>query len=166
MKSETVTITFQKGGAGKQNSVVIESAKQKLVFKAWEHGIIPHEMVHYGVESVFTELEGFIRLIGKGLTQEEIEGRKGGLSAAYIENLVGAFQYEMWGLVPAGNESLIQSFRDFTKDCSAKFSREEFFEFTPEIEKIEAARDLLSGLTDQWGILPTDGRMSFSLELS
>lgn len=163
--SDEVRLTFHKGGEKKQNSVVIESDKQKLVFKAWEQGIIPHEMVHYAVESVFDELKGFISLIGEGRKQAEIEGRDAGLPAAYIECLVGAFQYELWGLVPKDNEMLKQNFKDFTVEGKNQFSAEEFFEFIPDVEKIETCRQMLQDLTDDWGVLPEGNQLNYTLSL-
>lgn len=162
---EEVRLTFHKGGAKKNNSVVIESDKQKLVFKAWEHNIIPHEMVHFAVETVFDELKGFIKLIGEGYKEDEIEGRKAGLPAAYIECLVGAFQYELWGLVPRDNEMLVQNFKDFTVESKNMFPAEEYFEFAPNVEMIETCRKILQNLTDDWGVLPEGEELNYTLSL-
>ena len=163
--AETVSISFHKGGSKKDNTVVIESAKQKLVFKAWQHGIIPHEMVHYAVESVFDELKGFLTLIGEGHKQDEIEGRKAGGPAAYVECLVGAFQYELWGLCPATNEQFVSNFKDFTRKNEGDFAPEQFFDFAPEDERIERCRKLLSDLTDAWGLLPESQQIKYELPL-
>lgn len=163
--SEVVHLTFHKGGERKNNSVVIESEKQKLVFKAWEQGILPHEMVHYAVETVFNELKGFITLIGEGFKQEEIEGRVARLPAEYIECLVGAFQYELWGLVPKDNEMFLQNFKDFTVSFKNAYSPEEYFELVPAIEKIETCRQMLQNLKDAWGILPEGDEIKYELTL-
>src|SRR3982750_877842 len=140
---DQVSITFHKGGSKKNDMVVIESPKQKLIFKAWQHGIIPHEMGHYAVESVFGELKGFLTLIGEGYKQDEIEGRKAGVPAAYIECLVGAFQYELWGLSLATNEQFVSNFKDFTHKNEGDFSPEQFSDFTPDDTRIERCRKLL-----------------------
>ena len=163
---EKVSITFHKGGSKKNDTVVIESAKQKLVFKAWQHGIIPHEMVHYAVESVFGELKGFLSLIGEGRKQDEIEGRKAGVAAGYIECLVGAFQYELWGLSTATNEQFVSNFSDFTRKAEVDFPPGEFFDFTPDDQRIERCRTFLGELTDAWSLLPEGDRLEYSLPLS
>ncbi len=158
-----IKLTFHKGGGKKKNSVVIESDRQKLVFKAWEHKIIPHEMVHYAVESVFGELKGFIKLIGEGATEEEIEGRKAGLSASYIEYLVGAFQYELWGMSSSDDQIFLQNFQNFKDEGKKIFSADEYFEFVPDLKRIETCRRLLQNLTDEWNILPPGEELKYTL---
>ena len=164
--TEQVSITFHKGGEKKNDTVVIESAKQKLVFKAWQHGIIPHEMVHYAVELIFGELKGFLTLIGEGKKHDEIEDREAGVPAAYIECLVGAFQYEMWGLSAATNEQFVSNFKHFTHKNEGDFAPEQFFEFTPDNVRIERCRKLLSDLADMWGMLPDGRRVEYKLPLA
>ena len=163
--SEEIRLTFHRGGVKKGNSVVIESDRQKLVFKAWEHNIIPHEMVHYAVESIFDELKGFITLIGEGHKQDKIEGRDAGLPAAYIECLVGAFQYELWGLVPRDNEMFRQNFEDFTVESKNMFPADEYFEFVPDDERINICRNFLQDLTDDWGLLQEGNELKYKLKL-
>ena len=116
-----VSILFYKGNAGKQDTVVIESAKQKHVFKAWRQGIIPHEMVHYAVEKVFDELRGFIRFIGDGMKDAEIL-EKGGVEALYSEALVNTFQQELFGVLPPENEVFLNYFNEISPR-ETKFSK-------------------------------------------
>lgn len=165
MESEEVRLTFRKGAHGKKNSVVIESGRGKLVIKTWEHGIIPHELVHYAVESVFGELRGFLRLIGEGRDIAEIEGRKGGLPAAYIECLVGAFQYELWGSAAADDETFLRNFRDFTARHTEMFPVAEFFEFVPDAGRIGTCRQMLRDLTREWESLSADAALGRTMNI-
>jgi hypothetical protein len=164
MTAETVSITFHKGGARKQDTVVIESARQKHILRAWRQGIIPHEMVHYAVEKVFDELRGFIRFIGDGVKDAEVL-EKGGVEALYSEALVNVFQQELFGVLPPGDEAFLEFFNEISRR-ETKFSKgEDFFEYAPSPVKIEATRALLRELTASWNNLPAGEEIKFSLSL-
>lgn len=159
-----VSITFHKGGAKKQDTVVIESARQKHVFKAWRQGIIPHEMVHYAVEKIFGELRGFIRFIGDGMRDADIL-EKGGVQALYSEALVNAFQQELFGILPPENDAFIEYFNEISRR-ETKFSKaQDFFAYAPDKAKIEATRALLRELTRSWNNTPEGEQIKFSLSL-
>lgn len=161
---EQVSIIFHKGGAGKQDTVVIESARQKHVFKAWRQGIIPHEMVHYAVEKIFDELRGFIRFIGDGVKNADVL-EKGGVPALYSEALVNVFQQELFGVLPAENNAFLEYFNQISRR-ETKFSKaQDFFEYAPDTAKIEATRRLLRELTESWNNLPEGEQLKFSLSL-
>lgn len=164
MTAETVSIIFQNGGTKKQDTVVIESARQKHIFKAWRQVIIPHEMVHYAVEKIFDELRGFIRLVGDGVKDSDVL-EKGGVPALYSEALVNTFQQELFGILPDDDESFLNYFGEIASR-ETKFSKgEDFFEYIPSKDKIKAARKLLQELTNQWKNLPEGEEIKFSLSL-
>jgi hypothetical protein len=162
--SAEVSITFHKGSAKKQDTVVIESARQKHILKAWRQGIIPHEMVHYAVEKVFDELRGFIRFIGDGARDADVM-EKGGVPALYSEALVNVFQQELFGVLPPDNASFLEYFNEISRR-ETKFSKaQDFFEYAPPAVKIDAARELLRELTESWNNLPEGEEIKFSLSL-
>jgi hypothetical protein len=164
MTAEAVSITFHKGGAKKQDTVVIESARQKHVFRAWRQGIIPHEMVHYAVEKVFDELRGFVRFIGDGVKDADVL-EKGGVEALYSEALTNAFQQELFGILPPDDETFLEFFDEIARR-ETKFSKgADFFEYAPPRVKIEATRKLLHELTENWNNLPEGEEIKFSLSL-
>lgn len=164
MTGAEVSITFHKGGAKKQDTVVIESARQKHIFKAWRQGIIPHEMVHYAVEKVFDDLRGFIRFIGDGVRDADVL-EKGGVPALYSEALVNVFQQELFGVLPQDSEAFLEYFNQISRR-ETKFSKApDFFEYAPDKAKIEAARELLRQLTISWNNLPEGVQMKFNLSL-
>lgn len=164
MAAAEVSITFHNGGAKKQDTVVIESARQKHVFKAWRQGIIPHEMVHYAVEKVFDEFRGFIRLTGDGVKDDEVM-EKGGVEALYSEALVNVFQQELFGVLPPDNEAFLEYFKQISRRETKFSKREDFFEYAPSKDKIEAARGLLRRLTESWRNLPEGEEIKFTLAL-
>ncbi|HLM02068.1 MAG TPA: hypothetical protein VK400_13520 [Pyrinomonadaceae bacterium] len=164
MAAEEVAITFHKGGAKKQDTVVIESARQKHILKAWRQGIIPHEMVHYAVEKVFDDLRGFIRFIGDGVKDADVL-EKGGVEALYSEALVNVFQQELFGVLPPGDATFLDYFNEISRR-ETKFSKApDFFEYAPDKAKIELARELLRELTERWNNLPEGEEIKFSLSL-
>ena len=164
MAAEEVSITFHKGGAKKQDTVVIESARQKHIVKAWRQGIIPHEMVHYAVEKVFDDLRGFIRFIGDGVKDADVL-EKGGVEALYSEALVNVFQQELFGVLPPDDATFLDYFNEISRR-ETKFSKApDFFEYAPDKAKIEQARGLLRELTISWHNLPEGERIKFSLSL-
>ena len=164
MTAEAVSITFHKGGAKKQDTVVIESARRKHVFRAWRQRIIPHEMVHYAVEKVFDELRGFIRFIGDGVRDADVL-EKGGVEALYSEALVNVFQQELFGVLPPENETFLEFFNEISRRETKFSKRGDFFAYAPEKAKIEAARNLLRELTESWNNLPAGEEIKFNLSL-
>jgi hypothetical protein len=159
-----VSITFHKAGNGEKDTVVIESARQKHVIKAWRQGIIPHEMVHYAVEKIFDELRGFIRFIGDGVPDEDVL-ENGGAGALYAEALVNTFQQELFGVLPPDNEAFLNYFNAIARRETRFTKAGDFFEYAPDVEKIESARRLLTELTAEWNALPAGGHLKFSLVL-
>jgi hypothetical protein len=164
MTADEVSITFHKGGAKEQDTVSIESARQKHVFKAWRQGIIPHEMTHYAVEKIFDELRAFIRLIGDGVKDADVM-KKGGVPALYAEALVNTFQQELFGVLPPDNETFLNYFAEISRR-ETKFSKgADFFEYAPYEGKIESTRELLRELTEKWNALPVGEEIKFTLSL-
>lgn len=160
----TVSITFHKGRAGEKDTVAIESARQKHVFKAWRQGIIPHEMVHYAVERIFDDLRGFIRLVGDGVRDADVL-EKGGVPALYSEALVNCFQQELFGVLPPEDEAFLNYFAEIARR-ETKFSKAaDFFDYEPSRSKIAAARKLLGELTDEWKNLPAGEAVKYNLSL-
>ena len=164
MTNEEASITFHKGGAKKQDTVVIESARQKHVFKAWRQAIIPHEMVHYAVEKVFEDLRGFIRFIGDGVPDADVL-EKGGVPALYSEALTNAFQQELFGAFPPDNRIFLDYFNQISRRETKFSKRADFFEYEPDKAKIEQARRLLRELSESWNNLPEGEQIKYTLSL-
>ncbi len=164
MTAETVSVIFHKGKNGEKDTVVIESAKQKHIIRAWRQGIIPHEMTHFAVEEIFDELRGFIRFIGDGVRDADVM-EKGGVEALYSEALVNTFQQELFGVLPPDNEAFLNYFNEIAQRETKFSKREDFFEYVPPKEKLEGTRRLLRELTDQWNNLPEGREIKFTLNL-
>ena len=117
-----------------------------------KQGIIPHDMVHYAVESTLAH-RGFLGLVAGG--EALAFTTAGGEAEESIERLVESFQAEMWGgRVPA--EDLLASYAvgcDARGHAAAPVTVED-------VEKIRASLDTLS---EQWTAVPINGSMTVEI---
>ena len=94
-------LTFTKRG-GKHDDLVVErDGHAAETVTCPKQGIIPHDMVHYAVESTLAH-RGFLSLVADG--QSANFAAVGGEGEEAVERLVETFQAEMWGgRVPAAD---------------------------------------------------------------
>lgn len=117
-----------------------------------KQGIIPHDMVHYAVESALAH-RGFLGMVADG------EGAsltaKGGDSEDAIERLVECFQAEMWGgRVPA--EDLVAAYEHA---CDARGHRA----VPVSTDDVASIRAKLDDLTARWKAVPVNGSLTLEL---
>jgi hypothetical protein len=136
-------LTFTKRD-GKYDDLLIErDGREPEKISNPKQRIIPHDMVHYGVESVLSH-RGFLSLVAEG--QGAAFATAGGAPEEAIERLVEAFQAEMWGgRVPA--EELLDAYR---LGCEARGHAA----VPVSAEDVEVVRLRLDSLTEQWSELP------------
>ena len=145
-------LTFTKRD-GKYDDLLIERdgrAPEKISNP--KQGIIPHDMVHYGVESVLSH-RGFLSLVAEG--ESAVFATVGGESEDAIERLVESFQAEMWGgRVPA--EELLATYH---VACEARGHAP-----VPVSEAdVDAVRARLDELSAQWSAVPVNGSLVLKL---
>ena len=132
-------LIFVKRSGKFDDLTIVREAGEPETISCPKQGIIPHDMVHYAVESVLAH-RGFLSLVKDGKTAEF--GTEGGDSEEAIERLVEAFQAEMWGVrVPAAD--LIATYEHACEargHTVAAISQED----------VDAIRDRLDELSDQW----------------
>ena len=133
-------LTFTKR-QGKYDDLLIEprvGASQTI--RCPKQGIIPHDMVHYAVESSLAH-RGFLALVADG--NPASFATAGGDAEEFIERLVECFQAEMWGgRVPA--EDLLAT---YVLACDAHGHSAELVS----IADVERIRERLDDLTARWG---------------
>jgi hypothetical protein len=136
-------LTFTKRD-GKYDDLLIErDGREPEKISNPKQRIIPHDMVHYGVESVLSH-RGFLSLVAEG--QRAAFAKAGGAPEEAIERLVEAFQAEMWGeRVPA--DELLDAYR---LGCEARGHAS----VPVSAEDVEEVRQRLDSLTEQWSALP------------
>jgi hypothetical protein len=142
-------LTFTKRG-GKHDDLVIERPGQapETIFCP-KQGIIPHDMVHYAIESSLAH-RGFLSLVADG--QAADFATAGGAAEEAIERLVETFQAEMWGgRVPAAD--LLATYEhacDARGHMAAPVS----------VADVEAIRARLDELTAEWSAVPINASLT------
>ncbi len=145
-------LTFTKRD-GKYDDLLIERAGgAPETIRCPKQGIIPHDMVHYAVESVLAH-RGFLGLVADG---EAADFRTaGGDPEESVERLVECFQAEMWGeRVPA--EELLETYAvagEARGHALAPVS-------TDDVVTIRARLDELSR---QWAAVPVNGSLTLEM---
>ena len=142
-------LTFTKR-AGKYDDLVIERRDRPSdTIQCPKQGIIPHDMVHYAVESVLAH-RGFLGLVAGG--EAAAFETQGGDSEEAVERLVEAFQAEMWGgQVPA--DELLATYQIA---CEARGHPAA----PVSTSDVDGVRAKLEELTEQWSAVPLNGSMT------
>jgi hypothetical protein len=138
-------LIFTKRG-GKYDDLVVERPdKAAETIQCPKQGIIPHDMVHYAVESQLAH-SGFLSLVAGG--EAAAFTTAGGESEEAVERLVETFQAELWGgRVPA--EDLLAT---YALACEARGHG-----VAPVTAgDVESIRSKLDELTAQWAGVPVN----------
>jgi hypothetical protein len=145
-------LTFTKRDAKRDDLVIEREGFEPEKISNPKQRIIPHDMVHYGVESVLSH-RGFLSLVAEG--QGAGFATAGGESEDAVERLVEAFQAEMWGgRVPAAE--LLDTYR---LGCEARGHGA----VPVSAEDVEAVRIRLDDLTAEWSAVPVGGSMTLEM---
>jgi hypothetical protein len=139
-------------GAGKMDALVIE---REGGADGWiecpKQGIIPHDMVHYAVESVVGH--GFLGLVADGAPAAFTTS--GGAEEEAVERLVECFQAEMWGgRVPAG-----ELLAAYEHACAARGHAA----MAVSEAEVGAIRAKLDALGAEWAAVPVHGKLVLEL---
>jgi hypothetical protein len=134
---------------GKHDELRIEhDARPAETIRCPKQGIIPHDMVHYAVESVLAH-RGFLGLVADGAAAAFTT--TGGDGEEAVERLVEAFQAEMWG----GRVSADDLIATYVHACGARGHPA----LPVAAADVEAIRARLDGLTAQWAAVPVHGAL-------
>lgn len=117
-----------------------------------KQGIIPHDMVHYAVESVLAA-RGFLSLVSEG--QHATYGTIGAGEEEALERLVETFQAEMWG----GRVSAADLIATYEHACASRGHGV----VAISVRDIEAVRARLDALAREWADIPINGALALSL---
>ena len=132
-------LIFVKRNGKFDDLTIVRDAGGRETISCPKQGIIPHDMVHYAVESVLAH-RGFLSLVKDGKAAEF--GTEGGDSEEAIERLVEVFQAELWGgRVPAAD--LVATYEHA---CEARGHSVAAISHAD----VEAIRNRLNELSRQW----------------
>ena len=148
----TMRLTFTKRD-GKYDDLAVEREGRAVeTIRCPKQGIIPHDMVHYAVESVLAH-RGFLGLVAGG--ESAAYTTLGGESEEAVERLVEVFQAEMWGgQVPAAD--LLATYEHA---CGARGHAS----VPVSAEDVEAVRARLEDLSERWSQVPVGGGLIVEL---
>lgn len=142
-------LRFVKRSGKYDELTIVRSDGTAEVIACPKQGIIPHDMVHYAVESVLAH-RGFLSLVEEGQVAAFTTG--GEDSDEAVERLVETFQAEMWG----GRVSASDLLSTYEHACESRGHR--IAAVSP--DDVKAIRDRLDELTLQWGVLPQNGALT------
>lgn len=118
-----------------------------------KQGIIPHDMVHYAVESQL-EARGFLGRVKAG---EEADFRMGAHPESdAVERLVEVFQGDGWS---GGHSSPDDMIALYAVTCEAR----QCPMLAIDAALMEAVRARIAELTEQWNAVPVGGTLSLTL---
>ena len=146
-------LTFTKG-TGKYDNLHIERSGLPLeMIQCPKQGIIPHDMIHYAVESVVPH-RGFLSLLREG--QPASFSTQGDEVADAIERLVETFQAEMW----SGRVSASDAIAMYEHGCAASGHA------AAPVSKqdIEAIRVWIDELSAAWSNVPEKGKLTVGFD--
>ena len=145
-------LTFTKRD-GKYDDLLVERpGAAAATMKCPKQGIIPHDMVHFAVESILTH-SGFLSMVAEG--QPASFTTVGGDPEEAVERLVENFQAEMWG----GRVSAEDLLESYAQSCDARGHPPVPVSVT-DVEKIRARLD---ELTAEWSAVPFNGSLTVEL---
>jgi hypothetical protein len=145
-------LTFTKRD-GKYDDLLIERPGGPAeMIQCPKQGIIPHDMVHYAVESTLAH-RGFLGLVAGG--EAASFATAGGDAEESVERLVESFQAEMWGgRVPA--EELLATYE---LACEARGHPAA----PVSVGDVESVRAVLDDLTEKWAAVPLNASLTVEL---
>lgn len=142
-------MTFTKRG-GKYDDLTIERpGVAPETIQCPKQGIIPHDMVHYAVESVLAH-RGFLGMVAGG--DAAVFATQGGESEEAIERLVESFQAEMWG----GRVPAAELLATYELACEARGHAAA----PVTTEDVESIRASLDELTARWSTVAVGESMT------
>jgi hypothetical protein len=134
---------------GKYDDLTVErEGRASAKIACPKQGIIPHDMVHFAVESVLSH-RGFLSLLEEAETPGyRLRGEAG---EEAVERLVECFQAEMWG----GRVSAAELLDSYALACEAK-SHEAV---RVSQDDVVAIRGCLDELTERWEQVPINASL-------
>ena len=142
-------LTFTKRD-GKYDDLLIERAGvPPETIRCPKQGIIPHDMVHYAIESTLAH-GGFLGLVAGG--EAASFATAGGDSEEAIERLVESFQAEMWG----GRVSAEDLLATYEHACEARGHKS----VPVSADDVASIRERLDDLTEKWAAVPVNSSLT------
>ena len=145
-------LIFTKRGGKHDELAILRDDRAPETLSCPKQGIIPHDMVHYAVESALSH-RGFLGLVADG--QAAGFATAGGDSEEAIERLVEVFQAEMWG----GRVSATDLLATYEQACGDRGHA-----IAPILPAdVDAIRARLDQLSADWSAVPLNGSLTLDM---
>ena len=143
-------LVFTKGAGKMDRLEMIHADGRTEGIDCPKQGIIPHDMVHYAVESVLGA-RGFIARVAEG--EAAAFTMAGGRESDGVERLVEALQGDGWsgGASPAEDVLDLYSVTCEARECPM---------LPVDTQAIDAIRARIAELTREWDAVPVGGAMT------
>lgn len=143
---------FTKRGGKHDDLTIVRDGGAAETIQCPKQGIIPHDMVHYAVESVLTH-QGLLSLVRRG--EALAFATAGGASEEAMERLVETFQAELWsGRVPTH-----EVIATYEHACEARGHAPA----PVSTADVEAVRERLDALMREWAEMPVNATLALRL---
>ena len=146
-------LVFTKG-AGKSDTLVLTRDGRTDRIDCPKQRIIPHDMVHYAVESMLDAC-GFLGRVAGG--EDAALSMAGNPESDGVERLVEVFQGDGWSGATAGPDELIDLYR---VTCAARGCPP----LGIDAAAVDAIRERLDALTSAWDAVPIGGSLRLTME--
>lgn len=149
-------LTFTKGAGKFDRLDIVTDGGPLAPIDCPKQGIIPHDMVHFAVESECTA-RGFLQLAAHSGESGVRVGIEDG-HARTVERLVETFQAEAWDARPASDDDFIALYR---VTCEARGD----VAINLDSATLAAIRARIDDLTKQWHAVPIGGSLELTLNV-
>ena len=143
-------LIFTKGPAKMDRMEMIHADGRAETLDCPKQRIIPHDMVHYAVETVL-DARGFISRVAAG--EAAMLTMAGNAESDGVERLVEAIQGDSWSGGTANAEDVIDLYR---VTCEARNCPM----LAVDAAAIDAIRARIAELTEAWNAIPVGGAMT------
>lgn len=145
-------LIFTKGAGKMDRMEMIHADRPAEILDCPKQRIIPHDMVHYAVETVL-EARGFVSRVAAGEAADFT--MKGNAESDGVERLVEAIQGDAWS---GGNAPASEMIDIYRVTCEARGCPM----LAVDDAAIDAIRGRIAELTAEWDAVPVGGAMALS----
>ena len=147
-------LVFTKGAGKADVMTIVRAGRADEVVDCPKQRIIPHDMVHYAVESVL-DARGFLGRVAAGEAADFTMGAEG--ISDGVERLVEVFQGDGWSGGAASADDMIDLYR---VTCEARGCPM----LAVDAGTIAAVRARIADLDAEWGAIPVGESMTLEFE--
>ncbi|MFD1787641.1 hypothetical protein ACFSC3_08660 [Sphingomonas floccifaciens] len=147
-------LVFAKGAGKTDTLTIVRDGRPDEAIDCPKQRIIPHDMVHYAVESVL-DARGFLGRVAAGEAADFTMGAEAVSDG--VERLVEVIQGDGWsgGVTPAGEMIALYAVTCDARGCPA---------LAVEAATIDAIRVRMAELTLAWDAVPVGGRLELDFD--